>query len=88
MGIKHDNFVYESNLVKQKIIEKVVTKLTKENLLYDGFLPKPKSIKDENWIKRKQLLFKSSSFGDDEDRATKTYGSDLLRMISHIIVNL
>lgn len=69
MGIKHDNFVYESNLVKQKIIEKVVTKLTKENLLYDGFLPKPKSIKDENWIKRKQLLFKSSSFGDDEDRA-------------------
>ena len=38
MGIKHDNFVYGSNLVKQKIIEKVVTKLTKENLLYDGFL--------------------------------------------------
>jgi len=69
LGVKHNNFVYESKLINNKIVLKIVKKLQKENLIYKGKLKAPKGEEIKDWKKRNQLLFKSTSFGDDSDRA-------------------
>ena len=38
------------------------------NLIYEGILDKPKGKQIEDWEPRKQLLFKSSEYGDEIDR--------------------
>ena len=76
LGIKHDNFVYESNLIKKNIVNKIVNKLKKQKFIYKGKLKAPKGDLSEDWKIRDQLLFKSTSFGDDTDRAlTKADGT-------------
>jgi len=69
LGIKHNNFVYESKLINNKTVSKVVKKLKKENYIYEGKLDIPKGEQTKNWKIRNQLLFKSTLFGDDTDRA-------------------
>ena len=68
LGIKHDSFVYESKLIKNKIVSKTVQKLKKDNYIYKGKLDAPKGEVPKEWKTRDQLLFKSSHFGDDIDR--------------------
>ena len=69
LGVKHNNFVYESKLIDNKSVLKVVKKLKKENFIYEGKLSAPKGEETKNWKNRSQLLFKSTVFGDDSDRA-------------------
>ena len=69
LGIKHDNFVSETNIIKNKEVEKVVNKLKENKFVYEGKIEAPKSETNSDWIKRNQLLFKSTDFGDDKDRA-------------------
>ncbi len=68
LGIKHNNFVYESKLINSKMILKVVKKLQKNNFIYTGKLAAPKGELTKDWKQRDQLLFRSTSFGDDTDR--------------------
>ncbi len=69
LGIKHDNFVSEKKLVKNQEVEKVIDFLQKGKFVYKGKIKAP-AIEDKNkWIEREQLLFKSTDFGDDKDRA-------------------
>jgi len=68
LGIKHNNFVYESKLIKSKAVIKTINKLQKKNYIYKGKLAAPKSEQSNNWKQREQLLFKSTMFGDDIDR--------------------
>ena len=68
LGIKHNNFVYESKLIKKNEVSKVVKKLKKENYIYEGKLDVPKGEQTKDWKIRDQLLFKSTLFGDDTDR--------------------
>ena len=68
LGIVFDNFISEKEIIKKKYIDSVFKKLKSESLLYEGILEKPKGINDSDWEPRKQLLFKSSMFGDDSDR--------------------
>ena len=68
LGIKHDNFVYESNLIEKKLVSKTIKKLEKQNYIYRGKLKAPKGDATKEWKDRKQLLFKSTEFGDDVDR--------------------
>ena len=76
LGIYHDNFVSESDLVKSKEVDKVIKKLQKDNFLFKGKIKAPKSKENRNWKERDQLLFKSTDFGDDKDRPlTKLDGS-------------
>ena len=69
LGIKHDNFVSETNIIKNKEVEKVVNKLKENKFVYEGKIEAPKSETNSEWVKRNQLLFKSTDFGDDKDRA-------------------
>ena len=69
LGIKHDNFVYESELIKNEFVSKTIQKLQKDNYVYKGKLQPPKGQSSKDWKTREQLLFSSTKFGDDADRA-------------------
>ena len=68
LGVKHNNFVYESKLVDKKMVQKIVKKLQKKKYIYEGKLEAPKGKLIKDWKIRNQLLFKSTIFGDDTDR--------------------
>ena len=69
LGIKHDNFVSEKKLVANQEVEKVISFLEKNKFIYKGKIKAPAGENNEKWIAREQLLFKSTDFGDDKDRA-------------------
>ena len=68
IGIEHDNFVSERQIVKNNEVEKVVELLQKNKFVYKGKIKAPESENTNNWVEREQLLFKSTEFGDDKDR--------------------
>lgn len=74
-NIEFNSIVYETDIVNKDIFSKALKVLKKNNLIYTGKLQKPKDYdktKKDNDI----LIFKSTKFGDDEDRAlTKNDGS-------------
>ena len=69
LGINHDNFVSEKKIVKNNEVQKVIDYLQKNNFVYKGKIKAPAIEDDKNWVEREQLLFKSTDFGDDKDRA-------------------
>ena len=69
LGINHDNFVSEKELVKNQEVEGVVNYLQKNKFVYKGKIKAPAGEDEKNWVSRDQLLFKSTDFGDDKDRA-------------------
>ena len=69
LGINHDNFVSEKKLVENQEVEKVVEFLHKNKFVYKGKIKAPAGEDDSNWVEREQLLFRSTDFGDDKDRA-------------------
>ena len=69
LGINHDNFISETSIVLDKEVEKVIIKLKNKNLIYEGKIKAPAGENDDKWFEREQLLFKSTEFGDDKDRA-------------------
>ena len=69
LGIVHDKFVSESNIIKGKGMNKVIKKLQTKKLIVQGYLEPPKGEEIKNSRKVKRLIFKSSLFGDDTDRA-------------------
>ncbi len=69
LGIIHDNFVSEKKLVLDQEVEKVINHLIKNKFVYKGKIKAPTGEDNNNWIEREQLLFKSTDFGDDKDRA-------------------
>jgi arginyl-tRNA synthetase len=69
LGISHDNFFSETELVNKNLVNEAVTKLSDKKFVEKGFLDPPKGENNENWKKTKRLIFKSTLFGDDTDRA-------------------
>ena len=69
LGIAHDNFASETVLIMNNEVEKVVDKLKKNNFVYEGKIKAPEGEGDSKWVERNQLLFRSTVFGDDKDRA-------------------
>ena len=69
LGITLDNFASETILIKNNEVEKVVDKLKKNNFVYEGRIKAPEGEEDSKWVERNQLLFRSTDFGDDKDRA-------------------
>ena len=71
LGISHDNFFSETELVNKDLVNKAVNKLKEKKYVEEGYLLPPKGESNKNWKKIKKLIFKSTQFGDDTDRALK-----------------
>ena len=69
LGIEHDSFFSETSLVENNLVDKTVKELKKNNYVQEGYLEPPKGEARKNWKKTKRLIFKSTLFGDDTDRA-------------------
>lgn len=70
LGIEHEVFFSEKSLHDSKKIDVVVELLNKMGLIYEGQLPPPKGGKNnDDWDSRVQRLFKSTDFGDSQDRS-------------------
>ena len=69
LGIEHDNFFSETDLVKKDLVNKTVKQLQNKNFVEEGYLNPPKGEIQKNWTRAKRLVFKSTEFGDDSDRA-------------------
>jgi arginyl-tRNA synthetase len=70
LGIRHDVFFSERSLIEGEHDEvaETISELKAKGLIYEGRLPPPKGQIDEDWEEREQLLFRSTEFGDDQDR--------------------
>ena len=69
LGVLHDNFFSEIELVNKDLVNQAIDKLKKEKYVEQGYLKPPKGDSSNNWKKTKRLIFKSTQFGDDTDRA-------------------
>ena len=69
LGIKHDHFFFETKLIENNLVEKTIKKLKKDKFVEYGFLAPPKGEESNQWKRTKKLIFKSTLFGDDTDRA-------------------
>lgn len=69
LGVVHDVFTSEKSLQDSGGIERAVEVLRGRDLIYRGVLEPPKGKAPDDWEPREQVLFKSSEFGDDVDRA-------------------
>ena len=69
LGINHDNFVSEKELVENQEVEGVINYLQKNKFVYEGKIEAPAGEDEKSWVSRDQLLFRSTDFGDDKDRA-------------------
>ena len=68
LGVFHDIFISENQLIKENKVNCCIDLLNSKGLLYQGVLDKPKGDLSNNWQAKKQTLFKSTSYGDDTDR--------------------
>ncbi|KJV56642.1 arginine--tRNA ligase [Orientia chuto str. Dubai] len=68
IGVQHDIFFSEKKLHDNNAISRVIDLLSAKQLIYTGKLLPPKGQNNNNWQPRSQLLFKSTIFGDDQDR--------------------
>jgi arginyl-tRNA synthetase len=76
LSIFHDHFTSEKKLHEAGKIINALEKLRAKDMIYEGELEAPKGIDTTHWKNCKLLLFKSTSYGDDQDRAlTKEDGS-------------
>lgn len=71
IGIQHDVFTSENELVLDGAVERAIEMLEEKGLVYTGVLDIPKGIEVDDWSAEPQLLFKSTEFGDDVDRVLK-----------------
>ncbi|MCX7566107.1 arginine--tRNA ligase [Sulfitobacter sp. F26169L] len=68
LGVKMDRFFSEKSLYNTGKIEACLKKLDDMGLIYRGTLEPPKGKLPDDWEAREQTLFKSTEFGDDQDR--------------------
>jgi arginyl-tRNA synthetase len=69
LNIHMDRFSSERALVDSGTVDATIQKLQDKHLIYQGVLEKPKAGNAEDWEPREQMLFRSTDFGDDVDRA-------------------
>ncbi len=71
LGIYHDKFSSEAVVQKEKKPEAAEELLRAKDLIYDGQLEAPKGEVDPDWEPVTLPLFRSTQFGDDQDRPIK-----------------
>ena len=72
LAIHHDKFASEAELQKSGAVEDAMEVLRKKGLVYEGTLERPKSLDPhDEWEPVELTLFRSTGFGDDQDRPMK-----------------
>ena len=84
LGIEHEVFSSEAELQAAKKPEAAEAELRSRDLVYDGVLEAPKGETPDDWEPVELPLFRSTQFGDDQDRPIKKsngswtyFGADL-----------
>ena len=84
LGIRHDLFSSEAALQASGKVDEAEAWLRAHDLVYDGVLEAPKGKTLEDWEAVELPLFRSTRFGDDQDRPIKKsngawtyFGADL-----------
>lgn len=84
LGIVHDVFSSEAQLHVEGKADAAEAELRSRDLVYDGILEAPKGKTIEDWEPVELPLFRSTKFGDDQDRPIKKsdgtwtyFGADL-----------
>jgi len=72
LGIHHDKFSSEAELQASGAPERALEVLREKGLVYQGELERPKSLDEhDEWEPVELTLFRSTQFGDDQDRPMK-----------------
>jgi arginyl-tRNA synthetase len=72
LDIHHDKFASEAELQRSGAVDEAMQVLRDKGLVYEGMLERPKSLDPhDEWEPVELTLFKSSQFGDDQDRPMK-----------------
>ncbi len=72
LGIHHDIFASEAELHASGKVEEAMDVLRDKGLVYEGVLERPKSLdQHDEWEPVELTLFRSTQFGDDQDRPMK-----------------
>ena len=71
LGIHHDHFASEAELQAAGAPERAEATLRAKGLVYEGQLEAPKGETSDDWEPVELTLFRSSQFGDDQDRPMK-----------------
>jgi arginyl-tRNA synthetase len=68
LGVHHDLFASEYEVQQSGAVDRALALLDEKGLVYQGTLPPPKGKTIEDWEPVELLLFRSTAFGDDQDR--------------------
>ena len=71
LGIHHDIFASENELQASGKVDEGLQTLRAKGLVYEGLLEAPKGETPDDWEPVELTLFKSTRFGDDQDRPMK-----------------
>ena len=71
LGIRHDVFSSEAELHEAGKADAAEAELRSRDLVYDGVLEQPKGKVIEDWEAVELPLFRSTQYGDDQDRPIK-----------------
>jgi arginyl-tRNA synthetase len=72
LGIHHDLFASEAEIQRSGAVERAMEELRAKGLVYEGTLERPKSLDpNDEWEPVELTLFRSTQFGDDQDRPMK-----------------
>ena len=72
LGIHHDLFASEAEVQESGAADRALATLEAKGLVYQGALERPKSIDEhDEWEPVELTLFRSTRFGDDQDRPMK-----------------
>ena len=72
LGIHHDKFASEADVQNSGAVERAEQVLRDKGFVYQGTLERPKSIDpNDEWEPVELTLFRSTEFGDDQDRPMK-----------------
>jgi arginyl-tRNA synthetase len=68
LGVHHDLFASEREVQDSGAVDRAFDMLQEKGLVYRGTLPPPKGKTIEDWEPVELTLFRSTEFGDDQDR--------------------
>ena len=71
LGVHHDVFASEAEVVASGAVDRALSELQARGLIYQGYLEPPKGKLVEDWEPVELTLFRSTGFGDDQDRPMK-----------------